>query len=358
MASILTAVALALSAPAAASVPAPAGPAVSQGPDVEAIRAIGRKWRELYVAGRYAEIPELYTVDTMVMPRGRPRIVGREAMRRSVGGLASGRKVDIEVTEREAFVAGDYGWFVGDFDVTYTPATAGAAAHTEKGRSLIIFRRDADRVWRIHRDMDNPAPASAAAQAAAASLPGTATRVPPVWDPKSRTVAVACDRLTASRYDRTRLAPGVGRDQIDVPAAIAQCERDLAANPNDPRITFQLGRLYGYAGDRAKTRAMREASAAAGNHNAIFLLGYLDWGAAKDDGARCAAGRAMKLAADRGNYSAQLTVASYLLEGKFAPCGALVGKAEATAYVAAARPQVAGFFETRLADHLAAELAK
>ena len=332
--------------------------------DIAAIRAAGKAWAKAYSDGRYAEIPDLYTVDTLVMPRGRPRIEGREAMRRAVGGLAAGRHVDIAVTEREVRAVGDYGWYIGDFRVTYTPKEPGAAAVSENGRSLIIYRRDSDGRWRVHRDMDSPAPELATAGTVAshsdallAATAGTYDQ-PAAWNPKARTTAVECDRLTASKYDRTRLAPPVTREAMDVPRAIAVCEADLARLPGDPRLLFQLGRIYAYAGDKAKTLAARRAAAAAaaGNDNAIFLLGYLDFQAATDQAARCAAEARMRLAADRGNYSAQLSYASYLVEGKFDQCAGHASIATAAAYVAAARPQVDGFFETRFAETLAAQL--
>lgn len=340
-----------------------AAPAVAS--DIEAIRAAGRQWASLYGQGRFAEIPDLYTVDTMVMPRGRPRIEGRDAMRRAIGGLAANRKVDIAVTEREIRVVGDYGWYIGDFVVRYTPRTPGAAPKTENGRSLILYRRDADGAWRVHRDIDSPAPPPSgqapAAEAtperpvAEATAPGT-FETPAIWDPASRTVATDCDRVSASRYDRTRLAPPVPREAIDVPRAIATCEADLDRLPGDPRILFQLGRLYGYAGDRPKTLAARRAAAAAGNPNAIFLLAYLDMESAKDATARCTAAARMRLAADRGNYSARVTYASYWLEGRFEACADRAPHADVAAYVAGATPLADGFFETRLVRHLADRL--
>lgn len=325
--------------------------------DVAAVRAVGREWQARYQSGRYAEIPELYTRDTVVMPRGRARIEGREAMRRGLGGLAAGRKVDIDIAEREIVVAGDYAWFLGDFRVTYTSADARVAPRTEHGRSMILFRRDADRRWRIHRDIDSPAPGPIAAALPTPALE-VAAAAPPVWNPADRTTPTTCDMLASSRYDRTRLAKPVAREDIDVPSAIRQCEADLAAHPNDPRIHFHLGRLYGYSGDKAKSLMHRKAASAAGNHNTIFLLGYLSWSAATDDATRCAAAREMRLAADRGNYSAQLTYASLFLEGRLSGCGGTPSAAQVAAYVKAARPAVDGFFETRLADHLAAELAR
>jgi hypothetical protein len=290
-------------------------------------------------------------------------------MRRSVGGLAAGRKVDIDVTEREISVVGDLAWFISDFRVTYSGGEGNTAGRTEYGRSMILFRRDTDGRWRVHRDMDSPAPPPgvtlAAAPLPAATTPAlvaatapAGTTVPRVWDPSDRKEPTECDRLTSSRYDRTRLAKPVAREDMDVPAAIRQCEADLLRFPGDPRIHFQLGRIYGYAGNQAKTLEHRRAAAAAGNHNAIFLLGYLAWSSAKDDQARCSAARDMRLSADRGNYSGQLTVASLFLEGRLAMCRDLVTAEQVRSYLKAARPSVDGFFETRLAAHLAYELER
>ncbi len=337
---------------AAPVAPKTSGPAA----DVAAIRAVGLKWRELYAAGRFADIPELYTVDTMVMPRGRPRIEGREQMRRSIGGLAAGRRVEIVLQEREIHAFGDMGWYVGDFTVTYTPTTMGAPQVTEYGRSMILYRRDNDGRWRVHRDIDSPAPHLQNSAAASPAATSAIASTPALWNPASRTETTECDRLSASRYDRTRLASPVARENIDVPIAISQCEADLAKFPGDPRIHFQLGRLYGYSSDKEKALMHRKAAAQAGNHNAIFLLGYLDWTAARDDAARCAAARMMKLAADRGNYSGQITYSSFFLEGKLESCVDAATREDAAAYLAAARPAVDGFFETRLADHLIAAL--
>jgi len=79
-------------------------------------------------------------------------------MRRSIGGLAAGRKVDIEVTERELIVAAGFAWYVGEFRVTYTSNDSRTPPKTEYGRSLIIYKKGDDGRWRIHRDIDSPAP--------------------------------------------------------------------------------------------------------------------------------------------------------------------------------------------------------
>lgn len=332
------------------------GAANAQSSDIAAIRAISGKWKELYAAGRYSEIAELYTQDALVMPRGRPRVEGREGMRKAVGGLAAGRRVDIELTEREIVVSGNFAWVVSDFKVSYMLPNSVTPPTAELGRGLVVFRKDKDGQWRIHRDIDSPAPpasalASTEAPANVAAAPSRRP-FPAMWNPASRTEVTACDRMTSSHYDRTRLAPWLDRQAIDVPAAIQQCEADLLLFPGDPRINFQLGRIYGYTADRQKALAYREAAAAGGNHNAIFLLGYLDWVAAKDDVVRCTAERTMKLSADRGNYSAQITYAIFFNEGRFSMCKDRASNEEVVAYVEAAKPVVDGFFETRIVEHL------
>jgi uncharacterized protein (TIGR02246 family) len=133
--------------------------------DAAAIRAIGRQWMALYQAGDFTAIPELYTEDAVIMARGRPRLEGRAALRQSIGKLAAGRKVAIDITERELEVRGDVAWFVSDFKVTYTPPDAASPPKVEYGRSMLIYLRGADGRWRIHRDMDSPAPAPAGAAA-------------------------------------------------------------------------------------------------------------------------------------------------------------------------------------------------
>ncbi len=129
--------------------------------EADAVRAVGLAWMAAYEAGDYAAIPELYTEDTLVMPRGRPRIEGREALSKALGGLAAGRKVQIDITERELVVDGDLAWYISDFRVTYGKPTDATPQRTEFGRSLIIYKKGEDGRWRVHRDIDSPAPTPA-----------------------------------------------------------------------------------------------------------------------------------------------------------------------------------------------------
>ncbi len=126
--------------------------------DEAAINAIGDLWIQAYQAGDYDAIIDLYTEDAWIMARGRPKLEGRAAIGRSFGGLAAGRDVDIDIVVEELELMGDWAWLVSEFTVTYGPAQDPSAQVQETARSLLIYKRGADGKWRIHRDMDSPAP--------------------------------------------------------------------------------------------------------------------------------------------------------------------------------------------------------
>lgn len=124
-------------------------PACREKPSIE---ALNDRWIAAYRAGDYAAIPGLYLEDALVMPLGRPAIDGREALAHALGGLAAGRQVDIGFEILELEIRGDIAWLVSRFRVSYTPPDAGTGAngeaaaksHTEYGRPLIIYRKDAN----------------------------------------------------------------------------------------------------------------------------------------------------------------------------------------------------------------------
>jgi TPR repeat protein len=117
-----------------------------------------------------------------------------------------------------------------------------------------------------------------------------------------------CDTLAASPYDATRPAgiPGVDLSKLDIARAGSACRSAFARHPDDPRIAFQLGRIYLMISDDAQARSLTERAAARGHIAAQINLALLyeqgRGGLAKDDNE---AARLYKLAADRGNAAAQ-----------------------------------------------------
>ena len=51
-----------------------------------------------------------------------------------------------------------------------------------------------------------------------------------------------CDRLASHGRDPGHVAPAVSSSGMDKPAAIAACQQAVAADPDNPRLNYQLGR--------------------------------------------------------------------------------------------------------------------
>ncbi len=105
-------------------------------------------------------------------------------------------------------------------------------------------------------------------------------RTPPETDlsPRMRRdeASVAeCDRLAASPSDKTRVSPGVPLDMIDAAAAIPACRSAVEAKPDNPRLTFQLGRALDNARNYGEAAVAYETAVGAGHVDAFVNLGSL-----------------------------------------------------------------------------------
>ena len=96
-----------------------------------------------------------------------------------------------------------------------------------------------------------------------------------------------CDRLAGSPTDPNRVGAGIGLYGIDPVEAIAACEKTLAADPNNPRLLFNLGRAH-------------EANGHVGSFSAEEMT---------------LAGRAYKSAADQNYPAAQVALAAFYWRG-------------------------------------------
>jgi hypothetical protein len=141
-----------------------------------------------------------------------------------------------------------------------------------------------------------PAPRTAPAPAAppSDSKPQTAEPASPPTVAKEQTAALnpqakpaaptdaesaisACDRLAASPIDPTRPAGVVGLefDDMDATAAIPACRAALAAEPDNPRLQFELGRAEMKAGGAGEeVLGLFRKAAAAGSAAGMNGLGF------------------------------------------------------------------------------------
>lgn len=90
----------------------------------------------------------------------------------------------------------------------------------------------------------------------------------------SRKTPLACD-LLAAETDNNIALPGVEFDKIQVHAALAACEADSRAHPDNPRLLHNLGRVLDKAGRDSEAVAIYERAAAMGYDWSMNNLGVM-----------------------------------------------------------------------------------
>ena len=124
-----------------------------------AIQAREKEWSAAFLAGNGAGIGALYTADGQsIQPAGDP-YMSRE-------GIAKGEQMQLDtlaVTAREDITdevipAGDFAIEIGHYSYQAT-SKATKKPVTSSGRYMVLWRKDTDGVWRLHRDIGNEAPA-------------------------------------------------------------------------------------------------------------------------------------------------------------------------------------------------------
>ena len=158
-----------------------------------------------------------------------------------------------------------------------------------------------------------------------------------------------CDILAAHPDDPLRVAPGVRQSQVDALAAIAACEVAVARDPANPRLRYQLGRAYGYAGQGGKAGVHREAAVAANYPQALFVIGFLHLtGENKAPKDLCRAAELIHRSAQYGRLAGQVGYPMWVMEGRFEGCATPQGPAEMLEFLEAADAQTGDFYQESL----------
>jgi predicted Zn-dependent protease len=175
-------------------------------------------------------------------------------------------------------------------------------------------------------------------------------------DQHSQTVT-ECDRVAAHPDDPSRVTRGVETREMDLPAAIAACRRDLAQDQSNPRLRYQLARALTYAGEVKEALPFIESSAAQKYPQSLFVTGYLYLsGAYQSPKDVCRAAELIYESAIYGRHAGQLGYPAYVLEGRFAACKTPQDKATLRALVEQARKSKLDYYPSVLADVLLREL--
>ena len=179
------------------------------------------------------------------------------------------------------------------------------------------------------------------------------------WDTSTYSQEVTpCDIEAAHGDDPYSVAPGVSQQGMDYASAIAACEAGVAADPGNPRLRYQLARVYGYSGQGEKAYPHREAAIAADYPQALFVNGYLHFlGINKARKDICRAGSLFRRSAQYGRLAGQVGFTRYALDGAFEGCAVTIDPRELMAFLRAAEESNSGYYESMLIRMLKKEVS-
>jgi TPR repeat protein len=177
---------------------------------------------------------------------------------------------------------------------------------------------------------------------ATAVLSASASDAPLRWNPTAWSSTVtACDRLAAHPSDPDKLVPGVSQPELlaaGADLAINACKAAVAADPQNPRLNYQLARALGYSGRGNEAQIYRDAAVAGDYPQALFVVGFvhlLGQGAPKDT---CKAASLIRRSAIAGRFAGLVGYPHYVLTGAFVGCTSVhANKAELLRFLERAR---------------------
>jgi len=166
-----------------------------------------------------------------------------------------------------------------------------------------------------------------------------------------------CDELATHPLDPAAVAPGKSTGDIDLPLAIATCREDVAADPENARLRYQLGRVLFYSGEFAEAMVEMRRAADGGHAQAQFVYGIFVIkerpGAPTDP---CIAERYWQASAEGGRHAAAVHYAMQQLRGTFAACDDPATAAELDRWLSAASEAApagyAGYYRRVFVDDL------
>jgi TPR repeat protein len=165
-----------------------------------------------------------------------------------------------------------------------------------------------------------------------------------------------CDRLAAHPSDPDKVGTGVLQRDVDKPAAIKACGEAVKAEPNNPRLNYQFGRVNFYNGDAATALPYLRKAAELNHEQAQFVLGLIERnGSGVDPADPCKTEKLWAKAADAGLYSALVSYPRDVMKGLYSSCGVTFDKAKIKAYLGKANDiatNQGGYYERLLMEDL------
>ena len=140
--------------------------------DEAAIRATRAAFESAAGSGSADAMAALYTADAIVLPPNMARAAGSAAIKQLFTGMLTAGRPHFTLTMDKVAGRQDMAYVVGTYHLSWTPATAGAAAPpADSGKYVEVLMRQADGGWKTVADTWNSDVAMPAAEAAPAASP-------------------------------------------------------------------------------------------------------------------------------------------------------------------------------------------
>ena len=165
-----------------------------------------------------------------------------------------------------------------------------------------------------------------------------------------------CDRLAAHGLDPGHVGPPVTRAEMDTDAAIAACTEAVRNEPDNPRLNYQLGRAYGYAGRGEEAMPYRLAALEAEYPQSLFVIGYLHLIGVTIEQDTCRALGLWQQAVHYRRLAALVSLPRHYLRGDFDTCGVDIPTADLAAYLAEAKDLSSDYYVGMLIEELQAKI--
>lgn len=170
-----------------------------------------------------------------------------------------------------------------------------------------------------------------------------------------------CDILAGHPNDPERVTDGVSQQAMNKPAAIKACQADVARDPANPRLNYQLARAYGYSGLHAEGESYRMRALNAGYPQSLFVFGYIrisGWdGGTKDP---CYGGELVRRSAVAGRFAGLVGFPHYALTGQFDGCSGYpaIDPQEMQSFLDEADTKAEGYYQRILVKQLKHDVAE
>jgi TPR repeat protein len=139
---------------------------------------------------------------------------------------------------------------------------------------------------------------------------------------------------------------------MDKEAAISACLAAVEAEPDNPRLNYQLGRAYGYSGRGDEAMPYRQKALDADYPQSTFVIGYIHLLGSTIEQDTCRALELWQRSARYRRLAALISLPRHYLRGDFDACGIDIADADLRAYLEEAKRVSDDYYVDMLAEVL------